>query len=122
MARRIQMSRQKAWQTEPKAVKVSRPSEWSNPFVIAKEKGDDGYRYSVRGPGRNLLGMHRMKSEAHEQAVELFELHIGPMGNHEYDAETLDLLVAELGGRDLACWCPPDHPCHADVLLELANP
>ncbi len=27
----------------------------------------------------------------------------------------------ELAGRDLACWCPPDQPCHADVLLELAN-
>jgi hypothetical protein len=28
---------------------------------------------------------------------------------------------AELRGRDLACWCPLDGPCHADVLLELAN-
>jgi hypothetical protein len=27
----------------------------------------------------------------------------------------------ELGGRDLACWCPPGEPCHADVLLEVAN-
>jgi DNA adenine methylase len=24
-------------------------------------------------------------------------------------------------GKDLACWCPLDAPCHADVLLELAN-
>lgn len=27
----------------------------------------------------------------------------------------------ELAGRDLACWCKPDQPCHADVLLALAN-
>jgi hypothetical protein len=27
----------------------------------------------------------------------------------------------ELKGRDLACWCKPDEPCHADVLLEIAN-
>jgi len=27
----------------------------------------------------------------------------------------------DLRGRDLACWCPLDQPCHADVLLELAN-
>ena len=27
----------------------------------------------------------------------------------------------ELAGHDLACWCPLDSPCHADVLLELAN-
>jgi hypothetical protein len=29
--------------------------------------------------------------------------------------------LAPLRGRDLACWCPLDQPCHADVLLELAN-
>jgi Domain of unknown function (DUF4326) len=27
----------------------------------------------------------------------------------------------ELRGRDLACYCPLDEPCHADVLLEVAN-
>jgi hypothetical protein len=27
----------------------------------------------------------------------------------------------ELRGRDLACYCPLDEPCHADVLLEIAN-
>lgn len=30
-------------------------------------------------------------------------------------------IVAELRGKDLACWCRLDQPCHADVLLELAN-
>ena len=29
--------------------------------------------------------------------------------------------IEELRGKDLACWCPLDQPCHADVLLELAN-
>jgi hypothetical protein len=27
----------------------------------------------------------------------------------------------ELAGKTLACWSPPDLPCHADVLLEAAN-
>ena len=27
----------------------------------------------------------------------------------------------ELAGKDLACWCKPGDPCHADVLLEIAN-
>ncbi|MBB4212343.1 uncharacterized protein DUF4326 [Rhodothalassium salexigens DSM 2132] len=27
----------------------------------------------------------------------------------------------DLRGRDLVCWCPLDQPCHADVLLALAN-
>ena len=30
--------------------------------------------------------------------------------------------VAKLRGKNLACWCPLDQPCHADVLIELANP
>jgi hypothetical protein len=28
----------------------------------------------------------------------------------------------ELRGKNLACWCPLNKPCHADVLLALANP
>jgi hypothetical protein len=27
--------------------------------------------------------------------------------------------LAPLRGKDLACWCPLDKPCHADVLLAL---
>jgi len=29
--------------------------------------------------------------------------------------------LPSLRGKNLACWCPLDQPCHADVLLELAN-
>ena len=40
-------------------------------------------------------------------------------------AGRLDITVAhvrnELRGRDLACYCPLDEPCHADVLIEIAN-
>jgi phosphopantothenoylcysteine synthetase/decarboxylase len=36
-------------------------------------------------------------------------------------AHLRDAIRTELRGKDLACWCPPDQPCHADVLLELAN-
>lgn len=37
---------------------------------------------------------------------------------------TYDLtrLRADLAGRDLACWCGPSQACHADILLDLANP
>jgi hypothetical protein len=27
----------------------------------------------------------------------------------------------QLRGKNLACWCALDQPCHADVLLEIAN-
>jgi hypothetical protein len=31
------------------------------------------------------------------------------------------LPVHELRGKNLACWCALNAPCHADVLLKLAN-
>ena len=34
---------------------------------------------------------------------------------------TPDEVKQELQDRDLACWCTLDQPCHADVLLEVAN-
>lgn len=32
-----------------------------------------------------------------------------------------DRAAIDLRGKDLACWCSLDRPCHADVLLEIAN-
>ena len=29
--------------------------------------------------------------------------------------------LPRLEGKDLACWCALDRPCHADVLLEIVN-
>jgi hypothetical protein len=43
------------------------------------------------------------------------------LDGHLHAYPSLDEIRAELAGRDLACWCPLDQPCHADVLLELAN-
>lgn len=43
-------------------------------------------------------------------AVAWFEAHVAPK-----------LDVAELRGKNLACWCSLDKPCHADVLLRMAN-
>ncbi|HEX4818751.1 MAG TPA: DUF4326 domain-containing protein [Acidimicrobiales bacterium] len=34
---------------------------------------------------------------------------------------TIDDVKRELHGHDLACYCPLTEPCHADVLLEVAN-
>ena len=35
--------------------------------------------------------------------------------------ELVEAARLELRGKDLVCWCPPDQPCHTDVLLEVAN-
>ena len=41
--------------------------------------------------------------------------------NVTYRYPSVEEIRTELAGRDLACWCPLDQPCHADVLLEIAN-
>jgi hypothetical protein len=51
-----------------------------------------------------------------EQALALFRRHL---------ADHPELVAAarqELAGKDLACWCKPGEPCHADIWLEVANP
>ena len=40
---------------------------------------------------------------------------------HCLPPEFMRSVRSELKGKDLACWCPLDQPCHADVLLKIAN-
>lgn len=92
--RRIQLSRRAGWRKPPGVLVVSRPSRWGNPFVISADR-------------------------SRAQAVAQFERSlIAGDGAVPY---TVDDVRRELAGRDLACWCPLDGPCHADVLLRLAN-
>lgn len=123
MAKRIQMSRQKPWRPEnPDAVIVARPSKYGNPFAFTGEKceeGRNGYCYVVRREGRRVsLGHHDTVGEARIGAAQEYREHLIVIGDLGY---TVDDVRRELGGRDLACWCPLDGACHADVLLELAN-
>ena len=37
------------------------------------------------------------------------------------DPVAFDEWLEPLRGKDLACWCSLDQPCHADVLLELCR-
>jgi Domain of unknown function (DUF4326) len=47
------------------------------------------------------------------ESLRLYRLHA--------DSFDLTALRRDLAGRDLACWCPLDQACHADVLLEVAD-
>ena len=83
----------------PDAVYVGRPSKWGNPMTIRELE---------------VLFPNDTKEERHRRAVTWFE---------EYAKEKLKIepnWVWPLQGKDLWCWCAP-LPCHADVLLELAN-
>lgn len=106
---RVQLSRRKGYRKPENTVVVARPSKWGNPYQIERG-GPLGYQVrGVMNPG-HLLGNHRTLRDARQHVVELFEFNI-----------VEDLPVADLAGKNLACWCPLDQPCHADVLLELAN-
>lgn len=83
----------------PGAVRVTRPTRWGNPHRVGR-------------PCRACGG-----GTVHDatEAVQLYRAHL---------AEHPELIAAarrELAGKVLACWCPPGEPCHADVLLEVAN-
>ena len=99
---RIQRKREKGWRMPEGAVYVGRPSRWGNPFRVGALTPD--------GDPPEL--QHRA---TRTDAVEMFEDYMaGLLIDKPPD-------VSELRGRDLACWCRLDQPCHADVLLEIAN-
>lgn len=115
--KRIQLRRTKGWRKPEGTIVVARPSKWGNPYRI--EKRDGTHPWVVMSSFKDhILGAHETKAEAAAQAVEVYELQTGVMGVYELD---LNDVRATLGGRDLACWCPLDQPCHADWLLTIAN-
>lgn len=122
MPERIQLSRKKGWRKPENTVVVSRPSRWGNPFRITHEacdeSADDGFCWVVRADGRRGAFDHaETQNDARSSAVAEFRVWVmsgrTPYGRGE--------VKANLRGKNLACWCPLDQPCHADVLLEIAN-
>jgi hypothetical protein len=124
----MQMSRQRPWRAEnPDAVIVARPSKWGNPWRVERvECYDVGFCWGTTRP--NDLGdrvRHHehcdTKRDAAHAAVTAFRHAILWPISSDPRVPDLDDIRRELAGKDLACWCPLDQPCHADVLLELAN-
>jgi len=106
MPKRIQRQRTKGWRMPEGAVYVGRPTKWGNPYSVGEINGWTGDRIADRA-----------------EAVSVFTAELQTLKSFrpdDFDVWLIDVRV-ELRGRDLACWCPLDQPCHADVLLELAN-
>lgn len=100
---RIQLSRKKGWRMPTNTVKVDRASRWGNPFKV----GGNPSQFSIALPDH---------CDTVEVAVKCYAYYAGlkcMLSNNFW--------VKPLKGKNLACWCKPDAPCHADVLLELAN-
>ena len=82
----------------PNTVKVDRTTIWGNWWQIGKHSDYLGHRINTK-----------------QQAVDCYRELAWPDMHHRAWIEE------RLAGKNLACWCKLDEPCHADVLLELAN-
>lgn len=100
---RVQLRRTKGWRMPPNTVKVDRTTIYGNPF---RADGDDPCGF-LPGP-----------------AVDAFRRWLTRVpGPGEAVTQRARLLAGlpKLRGKNLACWCRIGAPCHADVLLEIAN-
>ena len=91
---RIQRQRTKGWKMPRNTVYVGRGSQWGNPY--------------------------RVPQYTPQEAVLRYSIHLDG-GFLSLSADDVEKFVAPLRGKNLACWCAHDQPCHADVLLALAN-
>lgn len=110
---RLQLSRRRGFDLQAHShatnglptMHVGRPGPWGNPFIVSKH-GDAAYCVDLHKA--LLAGMLRVGPDPDIEAL---------ARTRRFVAENID----ELRGKNLACWCKPSAPCHADVLLELAN-
>ena len=102
MPERIQRKRVAGWRMPANTVYVGRPTKWGNPFPVTPPSQ------------RN----HGLEDEWYVQdALASFCFWI----QEEEQAELRADIRQELKGKNLACWCKEGMPCHADLLLEIAN-
>lgn len=114
---RMQLSRKKGFDLQAASLalnrlpakRVTRPGRWGNPFTIA----DIGKRYG--------LHLAAAQAKAVERCEQWLRGTLDPALSPGVPPPTREDIRDELAGRNLACWCRPGTPCHADVLIELAN-
>lgn len=90
------------------AKRITRPGPWGNPFTIEETAA--------------IYGLDHVAAQA--KAVDLCRRWLrGKLDKTLSPGDPPDraTIRAELAGHNLACWCKPGTPCHADVLIELAN-
>ena len=108
-------------------VYVGRGSAWGNPFKVGDlAEGMDLSAGAVSADINGVVG-HRMTAQ---ECVKKYADMLTPYRHHGENSGmdklllsicNIDSIKLELRGKNLACWCALDQPCHADVLLEIAN-
>jgi Domain of unknown function (DUF4326) len=122
MPKRIQLSRKSGFRLPENAVKVDRSTLWGNPFVVGQH-----------GDAERCVSLFRLMAQGLVPISFGREMYDDASTHHAFICEN----IQQLRGKDLACWCklcldhkngkPSDlwcaecKPCHADVLLEIAN-
>lgn len=131
--RRLQMKRTAGWRKPVGAVYVGRTAagagEWGNPWrvtsfappgepegwYVVRDAEERGGEAEIERPFGWYGGPFDEREEAQAAAVEGFRGLIKARPGYA------DRARLALRGKDLLCWCKPGTPCHADILLELAN-
>lgn len=119
MPNRIQRRRTAGWRAPEGAKYVGRGTRWGNPWVIAETRTHWVVNWAGPREVRPPIGLKTSvvagdRRDAHALAVELYRVWV--MGQRRILSS-----AGELAGLDLMCWCHESFPCHADLLLELAN-
>lgn len=91
------------------AVNVARPGPFGNPFLI----------HPNQSAGRRW-GVDYISVPSAEDAVACFREMLDTPAEPGQRAHEMRARLSTLRGKNLACWCKGP-PCHADVLIELAN-
>lgn len=126
---RIERQRTRGWRLPAGAIYVGRPTRWGNPYVVGASISVSGDKL---GEGAGFYNPHDVRiydvnlpgpGLSAAQAVALYDADLkSALSDHERAAHReLRKALRALAGHDLACWCPLDQPCHADVLLWVAN-
>jgi hypothetical protein len=140
---RLQLSRKKGFNLQAlsratnglEAVRVARPSRWGNPWRVENIVGGQRYarllgsdwsvasdflwhKFFDKGPIRDVAGIAFTRA-ANEAAVSMYRGLL--LSIAQVEPEALSEFIRPLIGRNLGCYCQLRLPCHADVLLEIAN-
>lgn len=101
---RVQRKRVKGYKMPDNTISVTRPGKFGNPFVI-------GEKYPTAEKALEAFRSAMMDLNS----IDLSEIEYAKF---RYMRDR----IHDLNGKSLACFCKLDSPCHADILLELANP